>query len=231
MKGNINKYTLVLDKDTLTFKAHETEARVVHVSVNGVMNTDCYDIMTDMDWITISRKLGEVTIIPSYDNNTNFTKEGYIVFYHKADHSISQVIDVIQQNIDFNITVEQQDFIFDLEKEETYTIKINVYGERKRFYINSVNMYDEDNVRLTYDNAFDFRINQITTEFESQDFKEYNLSITSHGMITKDVRYEVILLHSDLRTVTATLNLTYKPYQAVLPKIKSQDFVYYQNID
>lgn len=225
MKGDISKYTLELDTYTLAFKAHETEAKVVKVTVNGVKGTDCYDIMTDMDWITIKSDNGSITIVPSTNNITNYTREGYIVFYHKADHEIFKVLDVIQENIDFQVIANSSDIEFPYDRENVKTTTISVFGGRKRFYINAVNMYDEDGVRLTYDNAFDFTITPVENT-ESVEYSEYTLLIRSRGMITNNVRYEVILTHSDLRTIYTTLNIAYETMDVELPKIPSQEFMY-----
>ena len=82
MKGDISKYTLALSMNTLTFDALNPQPQTITVTVNGTSNSKCYDITTDMDWITVKRNssngnLGEVTIVPSTNNITNYTKEGY----------------------------------------------------------------------------------------------------------------------------------------------------------
>lgn len=227
MKGDISKYTLEISANSLTFEALEPQQKTITVTVNGSSKTDCYDIMTDMNWATIKSDNGSITIVPSTNNITNYTREGYIVFYHKADHEIFKVLDVIQENIDFQVIANSSDIEFPYDRENVKTTTIAVFGGRKRFYINAVNMYDEDGVRLTYDNAFDFTITPVENT-ESVEYSEYTLLIRSRGMITNNVRYEVILTHSDLRTVTAMLNITYIPYQVILPKIESKEFVYCQ---
>lgn len=225
MKGDISKYTLEISVNSLTFEALEPQQKTITVTVNGSSDTNCYDIMTDMNWITIKSDNGNITIVPSTNNITNYTREGYIVFYHKADHEIFKVLDVVQENINFQVIANRSDIEFSYDIENSKTTTIAVFGGRKRFYINAVNMYDKDGVRLTYDNAFDFTITPVEN-VGSVEYSEYTLLIRSRGMITDNVRYEVILTHSDLRTIYTTLNITYETMDLDLPKIPSQEFMY-----
>ena len=237
MKGDISKYTLALSVNTLTFDALNPEPQTITVTVNGSSNSKCYDIVTDMDWITVKRNssngnLGEVTIVPSTNNITNYTKEGYIVFYHKADHEVFQVLDITQENINFEVTPEIIELTFPAETEDSQVIKVTVKGGRKGFYINAINEYDvEENIRLSYDNAFEFSVTPLDDDTGSQESKTYNLAISSHGIITTGVRYEVILTHSDLRNIYAVLSIQYEGIDLTLPKIESEEFVYCTDLE
>lgn len=55
MKGDISKYTLALNMNTLRFDALNPKPQTITVTVNGSINSKCYDIVTDMDWITVKR--------------------------------------------------------------------------------------------------------------------------------------------------------------------------------
>lgn len=237
MKGDISKYTLELSTNTLTFDALNLEPQTITVTVNGSSNSKCYDIVTNMDWITVKRNslngdLGEVTIVPLTNNITNYTKEGYIVFYHKADHEVFQVLDITQENINFEVTPEIIELTFPAETENSQVIKVTVKGGRKGFYINAVNEYDaEENIRLSYDNAFEFSVIPLDDDNGNQESKTYNLAISSHGIITTGVRYEVILTHSDLRNIYAVLSIQYEGIDLTLPKIESEEFVYCTDLE
>lgn len=236
MKGDISKYTLELSMNTLTFDALNPEPKTITVTVNGSSNSKCYDIVTDMDWITVKRNssngnLGEVTIVPSTNNITNYTKEGYIIFYHKADHEVFQVLNIIQENINFEVTIDKAELTFPSEDENTQIVNVTVKGGRKCFYINTVNEYNEENIRLTYDNAFEFSVTPLDDDTGNQESKTYNLAISSHGIITTGVRYEVILTHSDLRNIYAVLSIQYGEINLTLPKIESEEFVYCTDLE
>lgn len=237
MKGDISKYTLVLSMKTLTFDALNPKPETITVTVNGSSNSKCYDIVTDMDWITVKRNssngnLGEVTIVPSTNNITNYTKEGYIIFYHKADHEVFQVLDITQENINFEVIPEIIELTFPAETENSQVIKVTVKGGRKGFYINAINEYDADeNIRLSYDNAFEFSVTPLDDDTGNQESKTYNLAISSHGIITTGVRYEVILTHSDLRNIYAVLSIQYGEIDLTLPKIESEEFVYCTDLE
>ena len=211
MKGDISKYTLALSMNTLTFDALNPEPQTITVTVNGSSNSKCYDIVTDMDWITVKRNssngnLGEVTIVPSNNNITNYTKEGYIVFYHKADHEVFQVLDITQENINFEVIIDKAELTFSSEDEDTQIVNITVKGGRKGFYINAINEYDEEeNIRLSYDNAFEFSVTPLDDD--------------------------TILTHSDLRSIYAVLSIQYEGIDLTLPKIESEEFVYCTDLE
>lgn len=221
-------YSISLSTESITFPAmieSTNSGQTITVTTNGNTDSDCYYIMTDIQWATFERNGGTVRIIPT-SNTSNFEREGYVVFYNKADEQVFAILEILQEYIEYSVSPDQLKIQFQdiVEAAEEKEIKITVRGGRKRFYVNAINEYSEDGVRLVYDKAF-----KITFERQTSTLKEsiYKLKIKSYGIITAGARYELILSHSDRRDVTAqTIHLTFEQSTYEVPTIRHKDFLY-----
>ena len=96
-----------------------------------------------------------------------------------TEKKVFQVLDITQENINFEVTPEIIELTFPAETEDSQVIKVTVKGGRKGFYINAINEYDvEENIRLSYDNAFEFSVTPLDDDTGSQESKTYNLAIS-----------------------------------------------------
>lgn len=216
--------------NNITFPAIITsdyEGEVITVTTNGHSDSDCYTIMTDISWINIERNGGTVRIIPT-TNTSNYTREGYIVFYNKGDKNVFTVVDVLQEKIEYVIKIngssDKIEYGFDKPFEtESIDFRIEVSGGRKSFYINAINEYSRDNARLVYDKAFKTRIRKIQ---DGDEENVYTLTVETHGIITPNTRYELILSHSNDRNITGTIVLTFPQDDYTVPIIQHKDYLY-----
>lgn len=216
--------------NNITFPAIITsdyEGEVITVTTNGHSDSDCYTIMTDISWINIERNGGTVRIIPT-TNTSNYAREGYIVFYNKGDKNVFTVVDVLQENIDYNVTSSETSWEFDnlLNSENTVISKdftITVKGGRKTFYVNAINEYSGDGIRLAYDKAFKTKIRKAQ---DNDKENIYILTVETYGIITPNATYELILSHSNDRNITETIALTFAQEDYTVPIIQHKDYLY-----
>lgn len=223
-------YTIKTDPSSITFPAviaSDYEGGIITVTTNEHSDSDCYTIMTDISWINIERNGGTVRIIPT-TNTSNYTREGYIVFYNKGDKNVFTVVDVLQENINYDVSSNETSWEFDnlLNSENTLISKdftITVKGGRKTFYINAINEYSGDNIRLAYDKAFKTRIRKIQ---DGDEENVYTLTVETYGIITPNATYELILSHSNDRNITETITLTFAQGDYTVPIIQHKDYLY-----
>lgn len=223
-------YTISTNISNITFPAIITsdyKGEVITVTTNGHSDSDCYTIMTDISWINLERNGGTVRIIPT-TNTSNYTREGYIVFYNKGDKNIFTVVDVLQENIDYDVTSSETSWEFDnllnsgntvISKDFTITVK----GGRKTFYINAINEYSGESVRLAYDKAFKTRIRKVQ---DGDEENVYILTVETYGIITPNATYELILSHSNDRNINEVIRLTFVQEDYTVPIIQHKDYLY-----
>lgn len=223
-------YTISTNISNITFPSMITsdyKGEVITVTTNGHSDSDCYTIMTDISWINIERNGGTVRIIPT-TNTSNYTREGYIVFYNKGDKNVFTVVDVIQERIEYIIKIngssDKIEYNFDkpFEKEST-DFRIEVSGGKKSFYINTINEYSEEGVRLAYDKAFKTRIKKVQ---DGDEENVYTLTVETYGIITPNATYELILSHSNDRNITGRIVLTFSQDDYTVPIIQHKDYLY-----
>lgn len=190
------EYTISVDRDDIRFEYDDMSPQTIKVNIDGNGDTSCYDVMTDMDWITISRKLGNVTIAPNSVNNMNWDRNGYIVVYLKNDIKKFSVIDVTQKYNEYSVIVSDEDKEltmgpFPSDGVESKDISVKVNGGRRDFYIADIIEKDSEGNRIVYDNSLEYSKKKISDG-------EYILTLTSYGRLNRDdVKYEIILSHID----------------------------------
>ena len=219
-------YTIDISSSNITFEALNPNPQTVTVTTNGFTDSECYDIVTDINWLSIDRNLGEVKLVPLSDNTKNFGKEGYITFYNRSNSNIFKVLEVKQEYNEYKVEVDKNTLTCNSDEEQTQTIKVTVYGGRKLFYVNTINEYKDGN-RIIYDKALKVKIEAIEQEdTENRESLSYNLNITSYGTIEPDATYEIKLTHSDARDIETVINITFEQLDDSPIRIKNQDYLY-----
>lgn len=190
------EYTISVDRDNIIFEYDDMSPQTIKVNIDGNGDTSCYDVMTDMDWITISRKLGNVTIAPNSVNNMNWDRGGYIVVYLKNDIKKFTIIDVMQKYNEYSVIVNDGDKEltmdpFPSDGVENKDISVKVNGGRRDFYIADIIEKDSEGNRIVYDNSLEYSKKKISDG-------EYIFTLTSYGRLNRnDIKYEIVLSHID----------------------------------
>jgi hypothetical protein len=200
-------YTIDISDSNLTFEAINPSKQTITVTTNGKTDSVCYDIMTDIEWVSIERSTGTVTIIPSSDNRFNHERDGYIVFYNRADHSVYKILNIVQKNIEYKIVANETNIKCPSFQKEMKIIKVSVYGGKKRFYINTISEYKNGN-RIVYDKALNVLITPTPVE-EHGDYNIYEMIIETYGVLDVISEYEIILSHTDARDVQLNIKVSF----------------------
>lgn len=216
------EYTIDISTNSMEFESYGYKAQTVTVTTNGSSDNNCYYIMTDIDWITITYKLGEVTIVPSSENNSNYDREGYVVFYNVADNNVFKVLDIRQKCVPYKIEVSTNNITLSAFEDSSEEITVTVYGGLKNFYINTINEYFDGN-RIVYDKAL---MTKKLSESSSDESSVYKLNINGHGAVQLGATYEIVLSHINMRDIQAKITVSFENVNLNLPTIKSKEFVY-----
>lgn len=222
-------YSISLSSNDITFPAIITSdyaGITITVTTNNNEDSDCYYIMTDIDWATFERNGGTVRIIPT-SNVSNFMREGYAVFYNKGDNNVFATLNITQDYIEYGIITSPEEIRFqsiptgEFEEQE---VEVTVRGGRKSFYVNTINEYtNTDKTRLSYDKAFHIRHERTNIGNEENIYKIY---IKSYGIITVDTWYEIVLSHSDRRDVQKKIMVEFGNIDTEVPVIEHKEFLY-----
>lgn len=217
-------YSISLSTNDITFPAiisSDYTGITITVITNNNEDSDCYYIMTDVDWATFERNGGTVRIIPT-SNVSNFMREGYAVFYNKGDNNVFATLNITQDYIEYSVNADEEEITFSdipTEESEEQEINVTVRGGRKSFYVNIINEYtDSDNTRLVYDKAFHIRYERDSVDGEKN---TYTMYIKSYGIITVKTWYEIVLSHSDRRDIQKKIKVKFE-------NIEHEEFVYCQ---
>ena len=226
-------YSISLSTNDITFPATITSdyaGITITVTTNNNEDSDCYYIMTDIDWATFERNGGTVRIIPT-SNVSNFMREGYAVFYNKGDNNVFATLNITQDYIEYSITTNPEEIRFQsipTEEFEEREIEVTVRGGRKSFYVNTINEYTKtDNTRLSYDKAFHIRYERTNIGNKENTYKMY---VKSYGIITVDTKYEIVLSHSDRRDVQEKIKVEFDDIDTEVPVIEHKGFLYCENL-
>lgn len=224
-------YSISLSTNDITFPAIITSdyaGITITVTTNNNEDSDCYYIMTDINWATFERNGGTVRIIPT-SNVSNFMREGYAVFYNKGDNNVFATLNITQDYIEYSVNADEEEITFSdipTEESEEQEINVTVRGGRKSFYVNTINEYtDSDNTRLVYDKAFHIRYERDSVDGEKN---TYTMYIKSYGIITVKTWYEIVLSHSDRRDIQKKIKVKFENIEHNVPVIEHEEFVYCQ---
>ena len=222
-------YSISLSTNDITFPAiisSNYTGITITVTTNNNEDSDCYYIMTDIDWATFERNGGTVRILPT-SNVSNFMREGYAVFYNKGDNNVFATLNITQDYIEYSVNTDKEEITFsDIPSEESEEQEINVTvgGGRKSFYVNTINEYtDSDNTRLAYDKAFHIRYERISVNGEEN---TYTMYIKSYGIITVKTWYEIVLSHSDRKKKKKKIKVKFENKEYNVPVIEHKEFLY-----
>ena len=224
-------YSISLSTNDITFPAiinSDYAGITITVTTNNNEDSDCYYIMTDIDWATFERNGGTVRIIPT-SNVSNFMREGFAIFYNKGDNNVFATLNITQDYIEYSVNAYKEKIILlsipeDKRGYEEIEIDITVRGGRKSFYVNTINEYTKtDNTRLSYDKAFHIRYERTNIGNEENTYKMY---IKSYGIITVDTKYEIVLSHSDRRDVQKKIMVEFGNIDTEVPVIEHKEFLY-----
>lgn len=221
-------YTIDISANNITFEAIEPSKRTITVTTNGRSDSTCYDIMTDVDWLSIERNTGNVTIVPLSDNRFNHERSGYIVFYNRADYDVYEILEITQKNIPYRIVSNITNVKCPSFQEKKQDIRITVYGGKKKFYINTIAEYKDGN-RVVYDNALNISLPPTLVE-EHDEYNVYEISIETYGVLDVTSEYEMVISHADARDVQTSINIAFESVSADgVPDVIFDEYTYCDN--
>lgn len=248
-----NSYSITLyDNDEepkvvndITFDALNPQAVTLKVYLNGsdAADSDAFDILTDLQSITITRQLGTVTIVPSTQNKTNYDKIAYITFYNRGDSTVFTTLSVTHEHIEYSIEVDS-DYEVTADGsikckpfvEEEHIFNVRVYGGQRKFYVNTVNKYatytrtttsttTTRTQTLTYDNVLTTSISLANDS--NADYADYAFTVTTYGVLEVGATYEIVLSHWNARDVQNTIAVSFEiDSEEEPPTLTSSQFTY-----